>query len=79
MFDWTVHTELVRNPTTQAILQPLNDKSVPVRYRIRVGEVVGDWHRGSAVVNWRQMEDGTEELILDGAGKVRREYASKSQ
>ncbi|MCY3655874.1 MAG: hypothetical protein OXG95_04580 [Chloroflexi bacterium] len=76
MFDWTVHAELVRNPTTQAVLQPLNDKSVSVRYRIRAGEVARDWHRGNAVVNWRQVEDGTEELILDGAGRVRRESPS---
>ena len=66
--EWIVHTELIRNQETPGMLQPLNDKNVQVKYRMRSPAGIFPWRSGRAVVAWRLTEIGNEELILHGIG-----------
>ncbi len=68
--EWVVHTELVFNQYTSAILQPLYNKNVSVKYRLRNKAEIFPWYSGSAEVYWRLTENGGEELILHGTGRL---------
>ena len=74
---WTLHTELMQNAMTSAILRPLIDKTVLVHYRLRAkGEKnapkMGPWRAGKADISWRLTKTGNEELILYGTGPLNR-------
>ncbi len=74
---WTLHTEFPPNDSTSAVMRPLVDKTVPVRFRLRVRDsndqlVLGPWRSGQARVNWRFTKAGDEELILSGVGSLKR-------
>ena len=68
--EWTVHTELIRNEETSAKLRPLKDKHVQVTYRMKSPAGPHPWRSGLAVMNWRLNENGGEEIILHGLGRL---------
>ena len=67
---WTVHTELIRNEVTSGILRPLKNRNVWIEYRLRNKAMVGPWRSGLAVVTWSLTEEGNEDLILHGIGRL---------
>ena len=68
--EWTVHTELIVNQATPAILRPLNNRNVSVEFRFKTKAGFGPWRSGFAEVAWRLTEMGNEELILHGIGRL---------
>ena len=74
---WTLHTGFPQNDSTSAVMRPLVDKTVPVRFRLRVRDsngqlVLGPWRSGQAQVNWRFTKARNEEVILSGVGSLKR-------
>ena len=73
-----MHTTLRPNGQTSHLLQPLNGKRVSVRFRLKSGtrdDATTTFHRrsGEADLNWRRSEDGGEELLLYGEGRLSRD------
>ncbi len=69
--EWTIHTELIGNPSTSELLGPISGKEVNIKYRIRSTAGLWPWRTGSATINWRITETGREEIILHGNGRLK--------
>ena len=76
--EWTLHTELIRNPDSSDLLKPLSGRKVQVKYRLRSNTSVGPWSSGEGMLNWRFTQNGNEELILHGTGQLKK-GASRTQ
>ena len=70
--EWTLHTELIRNPDSSDLLKPLSDRKVQVKYRLRSNTSVDPWNTGEGMLNWRFTQNGNEELILHGTGRLKK-------